>query len=81
MLCDPATHEAGGDQGQVIRTLTFSGTLSPLASNVETMMWAARPRPNGPAVVALAEALIGATFTGLAIGMQFCAIDLCQDNW
>ena len=60
------------------RMLTFSGTLLPLASNVETRMWALRPRPNGPAVLALADALTGPTFTGLAIATQFCAIDLCQ---
>jgi len=58
------------DQGQMTTTFTFSGTLLPPESNVDTTMCELRPWPLGPNVSAVACAVRGATFTGLATAMQ-----------
>jgi hypothetical protein len=69
------------DQGQMTTIFTFSGTLLPPASNVDTTMCEFRPCPLGPKVSAFAGAVSGATFTGLATAMQREGIDLCQYTW
>ena len=61
-------------------TLTFSGTLLPLASNVCDEQDVLRPLPSGPNVSAVACPSVAGTFAGLAIAMQFCGIDRCQDT-
>ena len=61
-------------------TLTFSGTLLPPESNVDTTMCELCALAARPERIGRCRAVIGATFTGFATAMQRAGIDLCQDT-